>query len=89
MHIQLARANGAEVIENCTVTKLDPIKSDECVVSNRVDDLPDFRVVRIYISIKRCVQIRTHISFFHRGKEVRRNVIGCAKKNVHAGMNLI
>ena len=33
VHIQLARANGAEIIENCAVMRLEPIAGDQCIVS--------------------------------------------------------
>ena len=33
VHVQLARANGASVRENCTVMRLEPKDNDQCVVS--------------------------------------------------------
>ena len=33
VHVQLARAHGASVKENCTVMKLEPKDNDQCVVS--------------------------------------------------------
>ena len=33
VHIQLARANGAEVLENCAVMRLEPLAAgDQCMV---------------------------------------------------------
>ena len=36
VHIQLAKAHGAEIIEHCTVTRLEPLNRDHCVVNELV-----------------------------------------------------
>ena len=36
VHIQLARAHGAEVLERCVVTRLEPLNGDHCVVNELV-----------------------------------------------------